>query len=202
MEDKEFTVYFIRHGQTLFNTTHQTQGWSDSPLTEEGIRQAQQMKALFKNKINKAYCSSSERAMDTCEIIMGGRNFYYTKLFKEMNFGLLEGFVERRAGTLRKHEELSQGYEDVKGESAEELNRRIQKGLELIAKEAEDKDRILVVTHGIYIMYLIAMFNDFSFLDFIHNKKGPISNGSLTILQYKNGKYTMQAYDTKDYGLI
>ncbi|MBR4471776.1 MAG: histidine phosphatase family protein [Erysipelotrichaceae bacterium] len=202
MEDKQFTVYFVRHGQTLFNTTHQTQGWSDSPLTEEGIAQAHKLKELFENKIDKAYSSSSERAMDTCEIIVGGRNFYYTKLFKEMNFGLLEGFVERRAGTLRKHIELSQGYEDVKGESAESLNKRIQEGLELIAGEAEDNDRILVVTHGIYIMYLIAMFNDFSFLDFIQKKKGPISNGSLTILQYKNGKYKMQAYDTTDYNLI
>ena len=34
------TLYLMRHGQTLFNVLKKIQGWCDSPLTEEGIRQA------------------------------------------------------------------------------------------------------------------------------------------------------------------
>ena len=30
-------IYLMRHGQTLFNVQKRIQGWSDSPLTEEGI---------------------------------------------------------------------------------------------------------------------------------------------------------------------
>lgn len=32
-------LYLMRHGQTLFNCQNKIQGWCDSPLTEEGIRQ-------------------------------------------------------------------------------------------------------------------------------------------------------------------
>ena len=31
-------LYIIRHGKTMFNTIGRAQGWSDTPLTEEGER--------------------------------------------------------------------------------------------------------------------------------------------------------------------
>ena len=31
------TIYFARHGKTLFNTFDRVQGWADSPLTEPCI---------------------------------------------------------------------------------------------------------------------------------------------------------------------
>lgn len=34
------TIYLMRHGETLFNTMDVNQGQCDSPLTENGIRQA------------------------------------------------------------------------------------------------------------------------------------------------------------------
>lgn len=34
-------LYLMRHGQTYFNIWHKIQGWCDSPLTPEGIKQAQ-----------------------------------------------------------------------------------------------------------------------------------------------------------------
>lgn len=33
-------LYLVRHGETLFNIQGKIQGWSDSPLTERGIKQA------------------------------------------------------------------------------------------------------------------------------------------------------------------
>lgn len=32
-------LYFVRHGQTLFNYLQRVQGWSDSPLTALGVEQ-------------------------------------------------------------------------------------------------------------------------------------------------------------------
>ena len=37
-------LYLMRHGETLFNTQKRVQGWCDSPLTENGIWQAEQVK--------------------------------------------------------------------------------------------------------------------------------------------------------------
>ena len=41
------TIYLMRHGETLFNTMDVNQGQCDSPLTENGICQAQKAKAWF-----------------------------------------------------------------------------------------------------------------------------------------------------------
>ncbi len=37
---KTVTVYLVRHGQTWFNRFNKMQGWSDSPLTDQGIADA------------------------------------------------------------------------------------------------------------------------------------------------------------------
>ena len=42
------TLYLMRHGQTLFNLRRKVQGACDSPLTQEGIRQATLAKNYFK----------------------------------------------------------------------------------------------------------------------------------------------------------
>ena len=43
-------LYLMRHGETLFNTQKRVQGWCDSPLTENGICQAEQAKQYFAKK--------------------------------------------------------------------------------------------------------------------------------------------------------
>lgn len=43
-------LYLMRHGETLFNTQKRVQGWCDSPLTENGIWQAEQAKQYFVKK--------------------------------------------------------------------------------------------------------------------------------------------------------
>ena len=34
-------IYLVRHGETEWNRTRRYQGWSDSPLTERGLAQAE-----------------------------------------------------------------------------------------------------------------------------------------------------------------
>ncbi|MFR8400692.1 MAG: phosphoglycerate mutase family protein [Faecalibacterium prausnitzii] len=55
----------MRHGETLFNTMDVNQGQCDSPLTENGIRQAKAAKAWFDAHnvhFDAVYSSTSERA--------------------------------------------------------------------------------------------------------------------------------------------
>ena len=42
-------IYFVRHGQTIWNTQKRFQGLSDSPLTELGIEQAKLLGKKLKN---------------------------------------------------------------------------------------------------------------------------------------------------------
>lgn len=86
-------LYLVRHGQTLFNLRGKTQGWCDSPLTELGIQQAEITRSFFTDnniKIDELYSSTSERAIDTANII-SNLPVNPRKGLKEWNFGKMEG---------------------------------------------------------------------------------------------------------------
>lgn len=88
------TFYYVRHGQTLFNKIRRLQGSCDSPLTEQGIREAEKAaEALRSVPFTRAYCSSSERAVDTAAIILKERSLKAEPMkgLKEFDFGLMDG---------------------------------------------------------------------------------------------------------------
>ena len=63
-------LYLVRHGQTLFNELHMTQGWCDSPLTELGKKQAKEAGRSLRNvDFSAVYTSTSERTSDTAKFI-------------------------------------------------------------------------------------------------------------------------------------
>lgn len=74
------TLYLMRHGETVFNVRKKIQGWCDSPLTPKGIQQAQNASNYFNDiNLDHAYCSTSERASDTLEIVTRHK-MSYTRL--------------------------------------------------------------------------------------------------------------------------
>ena len=68
-------IYFVRHGQTIWNVEKRFQGLSDSPLTELGITQAKLLGKKLKDiKFDKFYSTSLKRANDTANYIKGDRD--------------------------------------------------------------------------------------------------------------------------------
>ena len=64
-----FTVYLVRHGQTILNRYNRMQGWCDSDLTTLGISQAQQTgKRLADIKFDHAFHSDTIRATQTKKV--------------------------------------------------------------------------------------------------------------------------------------
>lgn len=96
------TLYLMRHGQTLFNVLKRKQGWCDSPLTELGVEQAHRAGACLAERgvtFDYAYSSTSERAVDTLEVVLGELGcpdmpYERIKGLKEWNFGAFEGLTE------------------------------------------------------------------------------------------------------------
>ena len=92
-------LYLMRHGQTLFNVLKRKQGWCDSPLTELGIEQAHRAGACLAERgvtFDHAYSSTSERAVDTLEVVLGELGcpdmpYERVKGLKEWNFGRIRG---------------------------------------------------------------------------------------------------------------
>lgn len=95
--------FFIRHGEIASNVRKVYAGWSEEPLTERGVRQAEKAGELLKGKgIDALYCSPLRRAVQTAEIIgkAVGKVPVKDAHFKEMGLGPWEGLsedeVERR----------------------------------------------------------------------------------------------------------
>ncbi len=138
------TFYLMRHGQTLFNKRRKIQGWCDSPLTELGIKQAEAAAKYFKEHniiFDHAYCSTSERASDTLEIVT---ELTYTRLkgLKEWNFGTFEGESEDLNPPLP----YGDFFVKFGGEDQKELQQRIATTCQKIMEE--DNEVVLAVSHG------------------------------------------------------
>ncbi|MDO4594063.1 MAG: histidine phosphatase family protein [Tissierellia bacterium] len=145
-------IYVIRHGETLFNRYHMMQGSCDSPLTKTGKKQALKAKEYFeKNNIvfDHAYTSTSERAIDTLEIIT---DVAYTRMkeLKEMDFGRLEG--QRDIMCPNDKSKFDTFFVEYGGESVYDMLKRVKSGFDKIFKS--DYEKILVVTHGAVMMNL------------------------------------------------
>jgi 2,3-bisphosphoglycerate-dependent phosphoglycerate mutase len=64
-------LILIRHGQSVWNLKNVFTGWVDIPLSEKGIKEAQNAaKLLEKIKIDVAFTSKLERARETLNIVL------------------------------------------------------------------------------------------------------------------------------------
>ena len=102
-------LYLMRHGETLFNIQKRVQGWCDSPLTENGICQAEQAKQYFAKKgisFDAVYSSTQERATDTAKIVAPEYTVTHLKGIKEMNFGSFEAQPEHLLNIVQVHDPL------------------------------------------------------------------------------------------------
>ena len=107
-------LYLMRHGETLFNTQKRVQGWCDSPLTENGILQAEQPSSTLQERyfFDAVYSSTQERATDTAKIVAPDYSVTQLKGIKEMNFGSFEAQPEH---LLPKHRPGSRSFEESLG---------------------------------------------------------------------------------------
>lgn len=154
------TLYIIRHGQTEWNVAGRLQGHADSPLTEEGVKQAETRAEELKHiSFDAIFSSDSPRAHRTAEIIKLDRELVVqtSQLLREMNFGSFEGkkIAEFREALKDKMAELERLTDHEKWdfalseeiETEEAVISRLLTYLREIALAYPNKT-VLVVTHG------------------------------------------------------
>ena len=202
MTGSKITFYIVRHGKTLFNKFKRMQGYCDSPLTQDGIDTAKDLAFGLKDiEFSAAYASTSERAIDTAEIILGNREvkLITDKDLKEMFFGDIEG--EREEVVRQEYpgliERFHSGEKDIKfpnGENLQELVKRLFRVFDKIINENEKNGgNILVVSHGCSIInFTINVDNSIVIKD-------QIPNSSVTKIIWENGKYTVEEFGSIKY---
>ena len=87
-------LYIMRHGRTDWNVRHKLQGRTDIPLNDEGRMMAVEAgKQYVDIHFDVCYSSPLERAKETAEILLEGRNIplYEDQRIQEISFGSYEG---------------------------------------------------------------------------------------------------------------
>lgn len=145
-------VYFVRHGQTVWNVENKICGATDIELTALGHEQAIDTgKKIIEEgiKADEILYSPLVRAADTAKHIseITGIPARVEERLKEQNFGKYESTPRDGAEFKEAKKSFACRYEG--GESMLFLAQRVYNLLDDIKKESEEKTYILVAHNGI-----------------------------------------------------
>lgn len=145
-------VYFVRHGQSLWNVENKICGATDIALTDKGHEQATQTgeAILAQNiKADEILYSPLMRAKDTALHIseMTGIPAKEEPRLIEQNFGKYEGTARNGQEFKLAKQQFLNRYEG--GESMFQLAQRIYNLLDDIKAQSDEKTYILVAHNGI-----------------------------------------------------
>ena len=195
-------IYFIRHGETVWNTLKIFQGSSNSPLTEKGREQAKKLGEKLKNtEFTNFYSSPMGRTIETSQLIIGDRNIKieFIEEFKEISVGRMEG-VPREKFEKDFPEQYHNFFFNPKdydptpfaGETYPHLLERVQIGLNKIIQNHKKDDIVAVVSHGVTLKAIFKIIKNMSFEEL---GEAPVpKNTSLSIVDYTDGKYTIEVF--------
>ena len=190
--------FYVRHGKTLFNTLGRMQGQCDSPLTEEGIAEAEDTaSALRKIRFDHVFCSSSERAWDTAKIIIGNRDLkpVLMKGLKEFDFGELDGELFSVMNDRIQPHRMADDWTDVGGENVSLFEERITPAFDEIISQCRDGDNVLIVSHGSFFMHLMKTILHYDQQEYIARmfaeNRPFVPNCSISRFIWEDGTYTL-----------
>lgn len=203
--NKTINFYLVRHGQTLFNKLNRMQGWCDSPLTDTGIQQAQNLGyGLIVSNIHfdQAFSSNSERAFETANhIVSSALTVKRTKEFKEISFGDFEGSITEEAH-IGRNTTFEVDWTDVGGENFETVKKRMNKKIHEIYENALNNENILIVSHGAAITAYLSQFPNFNFEKIITGELPPIRNCSISHVKFEGNNSKLIEYDNCTYSQL
>ena len=163
-------LFLVRHGESEFNKIHRHQGQMDgNPLSEEGIRQAEEAGRQLKGKdIGLIVSSDLERCRMTAEIIAKatGAKLVLDERLREKNDGAAEGLMR---------EELMEKYGDAfwqydgripGGETWKELEARIA-GAFADHRTRHAHKNVVIVTHGAPVGFILGKIKNMSGMDLV-----------------------------------
>jgi probable phosphoglycerate mutase len=188
-------IYITRHGNTEWNKIGKMQGWKNSPLSDEGIKNAKNLGERLKEiDFDIAYCSTLDRTFETLNYIKGDRNFPIERKeeIKEMGFGIWEGMfhehIEEIYPTQRNYFwHQPHLYKPVNGETFESIFERTKTFLEEITNS--NYENILVVTHAVTLKTIMSIIKNTP----LENLWSPpyIKDTSLTLVEYTDNQFNV-----------
>lgn len=189
-------IILTRHGETIWNIEGKVQGMLDSPLTENGIMQAENLaKRLIHEDIDHLYSSDLPRAYQTAKIIgqeLAIPQVNSTSLLREVSFGEWEGRAWR--DIRKEYPEIFALWENEPhrvvipgGDHWETATRKVWQYLHSLL-ELHTNQTICLVTHGLILKLIILKALGYEISEW---QKTPWqSNTALNILEYNEGVFS------------
>ena len=145
------TLYLVRHGETIDNVNQIMQGQTQGQLTENGIRQAEEVRDQMANEHFSAIISSDlRRSADTAKIIAEPHHIEVIQisLLRERDWGSFTGrYIPELKG-------------EVWPDDIETLENLLSRAREFIAyvKATFPEKKVLAVGHGIMNKAIQAVY--------------------------------------------
>lgn len=197
-------LYFIRHGETVWNTQAKLQGKSDIPLNEKGVVLARVTgEALADVPFAAIYSSPLKRALQTAQLVAGDRDvpIVTDRRLEEIGFGIWEGL-----SCHKDHYEIpSDSFQDffldpfgyqppAQGETVRHVCGRTADFLEeLIRKMGKEESNVLISCHGCTLRALMNYFYQDYTAGFWRGHVPP--NCSVSIVEVKEKGFSILAED-------
>ncbi len=198
------TVYFIRHGQSIGNLQRRFLGHTDLDLSELGYMQATKTAWFFKDiHIDAIYSSDLIRAFNTVLPIaaLKGLNVIPSDQLREVFSGSWENIEFDRLRTEFK-DDYDIWLNDIgnavctNGESVTNLQSRVRKEVERIAKENDGKT-IVIGTHATPIRSMTCVWKNLPITEM--KNIAWVANASITKVEYDNGIGKIVDYDNSSH---
>ena len=166
--DQAVRVILVRHGATDWNLQGRCQGASDRPLSELGIRQAEEIAAILsKESVRAIYSSNLQRARHTAQLISRPHDLsvIIEDDVRELDHGQLEGLTfndikENFADFILKWRSVPAEIQVPGGESLVDVAQRAWQGLNRIARRHQFGETVVVVSHNFPILGIVCRITE------------------------------------------
>ena len=182
-------LYMIRHGESTANDEKKHAGWGQVPLTEKGREDAKKAGALLEGiAFDRIYVSDLIRAQETMELALPGAEGIVTPLLREIGVGELSG--QRITDCTEKYGEsylankAVYNFAPYGGEDHDMHQARIRYFADQVAKSEEGT--VAAFCHAGSVRCMLEVVLD----RWCSPKDYPIYNGSVSIFEYADGKWT------------
>lgn len=173
-------VFLLRHGETAWSLTGQHTGRTDIPLTENGERQAVQLRErLHDIPFAHVLTSPRQRAQRTCALAGLGTVAKVEPDLREWDYGAFEGLT---TSEIRAQQPGWVVFQDgcPQGESVEQIAQRADR---VLAHLRSLDGTVALFSHGHFLRVLAVCWIGLPVLDGRHFA---LDTGSVSVLDYEH----------------
>ncbi len=191
-------LFILRHGQTVWNVEQRIQGHRDSPLTEHGRQQVEQLgRRLGSESFAALYCSDLRRAIESLRPLadaVGMKPVLDVRL-RERNLGVLEGLTANEGKETQP--EAWQGfkandpdYRIPDGESSRMLHQRVREVVHELAARHPGQ-QVALMGHGGTLNHVLRICLS---LPLDAPRAFSTLNASVNVVDYVEGRFVLHTW--------